>query len=82
MSNKRTWVAPLATALSIRSTAGGVGPGPDNFLKFDYSHRPGGAPAAPLADVGVRPISSQFETVKTDSAEWTWESPAVTTLVI
>jgi hypothetical protein len=81
--NKRAWVAPVATALSIRSTAGTVGPGADNFMKVDPYHRQGIAPTAPLADVGALPIPSQSETVRAgDTDQRTWEGPVVTTLVI
>ena len=82
-SYKRAWEAPVATVLSIRFTAGSAGPGPDNFMRFDYSHRPNVAPTAPLADVGALPVPSHIETAKAGDAEQrTWEGPAVTTLVI
>jgi hypothetical protein len=76
--HKRVWEAPVAIALSIRSTASLVGFGPDNFQKGDNLGRPGVDRTAPLADVGALPIPSRSESVKAD--ERTWDAPAVTTL--
>ncbi len=81
ITRTRLWDTPVAIALSIRSTAATVGPGGDNFMKVDILPRPGVAPAAPLADVGARPVLA--ETVKAGGTDQrSWEGPAVTTLVI
>ncbi len=82
-SHKRAWETPVAIALSIRSTASGAGPGPDNFLRTDMFNRPGIAPTAPLADVGALPVPALTVTAKLGDADHrTWEGPVVTTLVI
>jgi hypothetical protein len=81
VNHKRVWDAPVATALSIRSTAATMGPGSDVFLLRDFAYGPSASPIAPLAEVGALPVPS--ETVKAgETDQRTWEGPAVTTLAI
>ncbi len=82
-SHKRAWEAPVAIRLPIRSTAGTIGSGADNFMRVDPYHRPGVAPTAPLADVGAVPVRPRPEAATTaDADQHAWESPTVTTSVI
>jgi hypothetical protein len=74
-NNTRAWEAPVATALSIRSTASLSGGGPDNFLRGDNYGRPQ-SPAAPA--VQITPAVPRAETPSQDQQGW--EAPVVTTL--
>ncbi len=76
--NKRSWEAPVAATLSIRSTAATMGPGSDAFVLRDFAFGPRTAAVAPLADVGAPSISSGSATVEASAADpRTWEAPAV-----
>ena len=75
----RTWVAPAAAALPIRSTANRAGFGPDTFLQQDVIGRPGIAPVAPPAE--AVPVRTQAATAREPDRR-SWQTPAVTTLVI
>ena len=82
-SHKRAWEAPVATVLSIRSTANLMGYGPDTFMKGDNLGRNGVDPTAPLVDGGALPNPSRSVAVKAPGADQrTWDAPAVTTLAI
>ncbi len=81
-SHKRAWETPVATVLSIRSTANLVGFGGDTFMKGDNLGRNAVTPTAPLADVGARPIPAPSDARATGAEERTWDAPVVTTLTI
>ena len=82
-SHKCAWDTPIATILSIRSTANGVGYYPDIFTKGDMVGRPDVAPPAPLADAGTCPIPSGSQTVMSAKQDWrAWSAPVVSTLPI
>lgn len=79
--HRRLWEPPVATALSIRGTAGLTGAGSDNFARQDIFHRPGIFPTAQMTDVGALPIPVRTETAKGSEADLrTWEAPVVTTV--
>jgi hypothetical protein len=81
--SKRVWEAPVATILSVRSTAALTGGGSDNFSRYDIIHRPGLSPAAPLVDVGALPVASRTESAKApETDQRSWQAPVVTTLTI
>ncbi len=77
---KRAWEAPVSTALSIRSTAGTVGPGGDNFMKHAVYGERATPPAAPA--MGSSPDPTGGQTIATGEPERTWESPIVKALPI
>jgi hypothetical protein len=80
-THKRVWEAPVATALSIRSTANLTGYGPDNYLRGDNLGGPRIDRTAPLADVGALPVPSRSESVKAPAADQrNWDAPAVAAL--
>ena len=76
----RAWEAPVATALSIRSTANQAGSGGDTFLRLDNLGRNAVAPAAPISEVNsVAPVRTE---TATGSDQRTWEGPVVTSRTI